>query len=281
MEMHGSLETIYRTPPPERLYKYTSFRRAEEILLNNSVYFAKPSEFNDPFDGRFSLNLETPKAKMDFIKFVEEGSVKYMTPLPSDWELKKQSLMTNQRCANQIAMEIIRVCEKQDNTGFCCLSGVRDSLLMWGHYARSHTGCCFVFDLSCHWTHEHDAVKDCFPFTFISKINYSHHLFDYPKQGNLHAHYLCKSSQWKYEQEWRAVMDDSRILDESDRNAPWSQRFRGAGYYKLDAGLLVGVILGYRMSPGNKNNIGRLARQRGIKIYQAAPKLYEYGLDIN
>jgi hypothetical protein len=37
-------------PKPERIYKYVSLETAIKILETNSLKFAKPSTFNDPFD---------------------------------------------------------------------------------------------------------------------------------------------------------------------------------------------------------------------------------------
>lgn len=67
-ESHDPLEAV---PGNTTLWKYLNFRKFVAILETQSLYFPRPSEFDDPFEGRVPtalLNkLPTRKMKNDFV----------------------------------------------------------------------------------------------------------------------------------------------------------------------------------------------------------------------
>ena len=77
-------------------------------------------------------------------------------------------------------------------------------------------------------------------------------------------------------------MYDGEILDSKSNDivAYLAQKTKGSGLYKLDDNVLSGIILGHKMKMDEEKSIVRISRQRGIKIYETSPKLYEYSLDI-
>ena len=260
--------------PPETMYKYTSFERAFDILTNGKIYFAKPSEFNDPYDGRVTLDLDTLEKRKNFMEHLER---KYGTDIMSTKE--KQEFIDNQSKADNHVRAIMKGWRKIDTTGFCCLTDTRHSLPMWAHYADNHKGCCLMLDFSKHSNQK--SLEDDFPFHCINKIEYQLNLPKYNMDSTDSAwrYYIYKSCEWKYENEWRAVMFSKHTLRGRSRYSLHKES-NGAGCYLL-GDFLCGVILGYRMAKAAKKKIQVAARQRGISVQQASPKLYKYGIHLD
>jgi hypothetical protein len=76
---------------------------------------------------------------------------------------------------------------------------------------------------------------------------------------------LIKANDWQYEKEWRIV-----------------DHVNGRGIQNFPENALSGVILGWRISQENKENIFRWCSSRKYppKLYEAREKQKEFGLDI-
>ena len=251
--------------PPETMYKYTSSTRALDILMNNKIYFAKSSEFNDPFDGQVTLDIDTLEKRTIFIENLER---KYKISLPIK---EKQEFINNPSEADRLARAVVNKWQKANSTGVCCLTHTCQSLPMWAHYADNHTGCCLMFDFSKHSNLK--SPKDDFPFYWMKKIEYQTDLPKYNMGGM--CDYFHKSHEWEYENEWRAIMFDKNML--LSPNADFHKECNGAGLYPL-GDFLCGVILGNKMEDARKKSIKIVARQRGIYVQQASPEVYKYGM---
>ena len=254
--------------PLETMYKYTSFKRAFDILMENKIYFAKCSEFNDPYDWRVTLDIETPEKRKIFMENMER---KYKT----SYSIKeKQEFMYDSFKANEFAHAVVKKQQESDTTGFCCLADNYQSLPMWAHYAENHTGCCLMFDFSKHSNQK--SPKDDFPFHWMKKIEYPRDLPKYNMSGTWTG-YFYKSCEWKYENEWRAIMFDNMSHKLLSPNSCFHKKCNGAGLYPLDD-FLCGVILGDKMEDAFKEVIKTVAHKRGISVKQASPGLYKYGM---
>ena len=251
--------------PPETMYKYTSSTRALDILMNNKIYFAKSSEFNDPFDGQVTLDIDTPEKRMVFLGNLVRKHKKDMTIE------EKRKFVNDSSEADKLARTTVNNWQKANSTGYCCLTDTGQSLPMWAHYADNHTGCCLMFDFSKHSNLK--SPKDDFPFYWMKKIEYQKDLPKYNMGGM--CDYIHKSSEWEYENEWRAIMFDKNMSFRP--NADVYREYHGVGFYSL-GNFLCGVILGYRMTKTAQQKIIDAARQRDIYVQQASPEVYKYGM---
>ena len=258
---------------PERLYKYTPACSAVKILMANKIRFTLSAKFNDPFDGLLVPDLETLETRKlyieELVEFVKNSGLKPIS------DSAKKNIINDPEFANKYAREFIEHLVKNQTTGFCCFSQVKDSLPMWAHYADNHAGCCLIFDFSNYTVN----LYKFFPFIFMKKIKYCN---DLPKYSiiNKEPIYGYKSDEWAYEKEWRAVMYDCSI-DEDFKTHRVFRKCKGPRLYNLSKNILHGVILGCRMTDSDKEKVIKAARHRKIKIYQAAPKLYQYGMKID
>ena len=259
--------------PLKKMYKYTSFHRALDILMRNKIYFAKLSQFNDPFERLMTIDSNTPKGRRTFIENME----KYMIERSPDaviTEEQKQEFVDNPSAADAFNHAVIDMLKK-DSTGFCCLTDTYESLPMWAHYANNHTGCCLVFDFS---KYPNQATEeDTFPFHHMKKVEYRENLPTY-NMGRPWHDYFYKSNEWQYEHEWRAIMFNKEVSLKSP-NPFLRQKSHGTGLYSL-GDFLCGIILGNKMMDVHKKSIKIAARQRRISVQQASPKLYKYGIHL-
>ena len=284
---------------PDFLYKYTSVARALEVLMTDEVYFSHRRELNDPFDGKQTLNFSTRESRKELIKLSNkkikepESQGRDMNRLLSgkDREKYQRWLIENNDFANSKMQEFSDAMDA-DNIGVYCFAEKRDSIVMWAHYANNHQGCCLEFNFQGHLYQSVEKGRSCFPFLLLNRVIYSdryptHAFGEEGLPHNKNSSYRSKSEDWKYENEWRALVYDTRIRSPiSDKSIGDEipdesiKRMKGSGHYSLDKNLLHGIILGYKMKDNEKQSIINAALLRGIKIYEAQPKLYEYGMEI-
>jgi hypothetical protein len=132
--------------PPLHLYKYRSFHSKKDkqfvqaALLDQELYFAQPTEFNDLFD----CNLHI-KATADPV--ICESRLRQLNPGMSNADIA--ALVARELSPERVA-EIehqVRdgVSRANAQIGILSLSAKSDDLLMWSHYADGHRGLCLEF----------------------------------------------------------------------------------------------------------------------------------------
>ena len=181
----------YLTSRNFRLYKYQnpfvslkSLDRFRDQLKTNNLSLCAPSTFNDPFDGQFTVpdwaDSRTP-----------------------DW-------------MRETTDEIWRI---------GCLTEHNDSLLMWAHYGASYRGVCIEYDFSNFSAPEKDCIfapvmyrdsRPEVPESVITK-SYKGHAIPTEDQNQLSKGLFTKSTDWKYECEWRIV----KGCPQKDRNSKY------------------------------------------------------------
>ena len=288
---------------PSWLYKYTTVKRALQTLQSGEVYFAARRQLNDPFDCRFTPDLSTVEARKRFVQWQKQRLAEWenLGYNPRDIgivdaaerESIHKRLVEEPDEAERWLSEIWEALDSA-NIGVYCLTENRGSLPMWAHYASNHRGCCLEFNFREHVLRQVQQGKLCFPFTTMGMVRYAD---EYPvgvmEPGrnifDPEAPSWTKSTEWSYENEWRAIMFDSRVktpisaksISDLSHDEPIVRRMKGAEeLYKLDEDIIHGVILGFAMTETDKAIIIAAARECGARVYQAKPKTFEFGLDI-
>jgi len=244
-------------------YKYRAVNgRLERILTYSELYFASPSEFNDPFDCKIPVLYRG--SDDDFKNFY--------------WaKLKERYPSYSVEKLNQMADEILRTSKHRDKdflkkietetaqgafsrTGVLCLSEINNDILMWSHYADGHRGICLEFNAS--------TLQAVFASAFRIKYQKEYPILNrFTSSDNeelLDTALLTKSDHWDYEKEWRII------------------ERRGSGWYKFPEQLLSGVILGCLIRPDDKIRVMDWLRKRKfpVKLYEASIKEYEFGIEL-
>jgi len=258
------------------LYKYAPLQSEEHLervkrMLSGWVYFSSPVGFNDPFE--LSPVVSAPSTKT--ISTVLDGIGATNAGVSKTAQRK-----IIQRVQSQIRVAAPNAVSRDwvASLGVLCLTTDPKDLLMWAHYASSHTGVCLGFDSSLPPFSEAKQVsylsdRPCLPALDPEK-------FDVEVAETV---LLRKSPHWKYEQEWRAVKrpirDDERefyragIVDGTMHHEDVVNVLAtegGPGHYEFEPTALRRVILGSRINSAHRSVIREAVETHGqSKLLQA------------
>lgn len=214
---------------PDHLYKFRSlkdsgdFRKLEQILLDDTVYFANPSSLNDPFECRpaFDYNATKAQARADCNRLAnaQQTGVSRAERRATGKRMAKLPFRGAKNLAAQLAMEEAYY-TVANGMGMFCASARKDEVLMWSHYADSHLGIGLEFISDGRLLGEAQRVK------YATLRPVLPHFIRLPKNETIERALLTKSMQWEYEEEWRAF------------------RVEGPGLVSFPPAELTGIIYG-------------------------------------
>lgn len=247
---------------PNFLYKYCSTKSVGdkngapdydlENLEKSQIYFNDPSNFNDPFDCKYSVDREISERR--FICKMEKRG----------WDASQLSTDQLKQKIEKFKETVLSVensiFDKHIHIGVTCLCERWDSLLLWGHYANKHTGFCLEFDTTLE------------PFNLAERVLYKH-ARPIPKLVDLinNEEKFVKSTQdairvksknWSYEKEWRV------LYSKPDK------------VHQLNRECLKSVTLGLRMEDSvRKKIIEAAANYPKIPIYECYESKINFSLN--
>ena len=246
-----------------QLFKYLDVTGALAMLSKGTLQFTNSFYFNDPFDCHPSL-----------IDFSNDPGGTYGETF-KDW-IRAEKRNTYDRL--------------RENTWICSLSKIKDSLLMWSHYANNHKGVCVELNMA-------HVIKylDGRYGTVVNNVGIEVQYKDivqkpdyFKKFQNYHEYQIStKGKDWEYEQEWRLY-----IIDPSPRYMamPFKPK-KGKTYdwkitrvYPVLGGeCFEAIYLGAMMSDEDKQSVIHLAKElnKNIKIYQMDVNPDAFKLDVS
>jgi hypothetical protein len=228
-------------PVPDRLYKYRGFdARTIELLVEDKVYFADPSTFNDPLDTRPTLVADLPVPDLEqlletlTIRRVSAEmkaaarAIKYRGPKTMDHierhtRLEAEKLLRNiaylatdpeydepppgpqtALLERYIQSELLRQYDK----GILSLASRYECPLMWSHYGDQHRGVCLGYSVP------EAAAKNVYEVDYDGSRLISAGRVKAMLEGDDEAReevdagvLLRKAPDWRYEKEWRMLGD--------------------------------------------------------------------------
>ncbi|MGY5790229.1 DUF2971 domain-containing protein len=163
---------------PDRIYKYRSFsNRTIEMLVEDRLYYADPSTFNDPLDTRPTLKADVDVVALQEMlrTFVERRTtaeleaaaktIRYRGPITVEHILRlgrqKAEKMLQEVAYNAtnpdyemedpdvflLTSYVERELLRQYDKGIVSLSERWQSPLMWSHYGDQHRGLCIGYSV--------------------------------------------------------------------------------------------------------------------------------------
>jgi hypothetical protein len=254
---------------PTRLYRFRDTDKyTKPIFTDRTLFFARPTEFNDPFDCGFHIPCQGERSQ----QVIASQAIKQVRKLHPEFTIEQAF-----DAANQVAAMIVRRHRSEasgqfgkiltrdfnDRAGILCLSATATNVLLWSHYANGHTGICLEFRTD---------VKGSI-FTRAQPVTYSR---KYPRLDlhtlvvdelfrNATSWMLTKSRDWAYEQEWR-------VLDFK----------KGRGPRPFPAKCLTAVILGCRISDKDRKKVMGWVRRfpARVQVKQAKPADHHFRVEI-
>jgi hypothetical protein len=276
---------------PNRLYKYCRFDENScsiNNLLNDTIWLSHPEKFNDPYDCFLSfsnIKFLNMIIRSDNIKFLDsfemkgivfsDNEKKQIKKAPNPYKkmceiiirhgIQKNEKPINEKLLHFIAYDIDdeEIYENvnsifknihKNNTVISCFSELYNSILMWSHYARNHTGFCLEYDFRSLGIYNEININ-LFPVIYQKKlININKYLSKTLDRFNYKSFVLAgitKSIEWKYEKEWRLIFPLKK--EESGYSVPKPSK----------------IIAGSKINDKNKSILMNIANKKNIDIYQA------------
>lgn len=183
-------ESVFASPPPI-LFRYMGHTSAD-FLKDPALRFTSPAEFNDPFECFPKVEFSGASKAREF--------------------LKEHNRLSKDMTQREVSAAVARMLQTDVSQEFSvlCLSEVPDSILMWGHYARSHEGCVLGFDSDLI-----NAFRGSETPHRSGKVLYAQQkpVLPYPQHDVFEENLgvlFTKSLTWEYEKEWRVVLKRRR-----------------------------------------------------------------------
>lgn len=265
------------------------------MLENALLRYTPPGGFNDPFEGRPEITeLSTDeRATNVFTSIIPEETRIIYESLPEAVKAMvsfEQVLALSSQLFESKKSEILQELKNHtpsvrawfyqkfdEQIGALCLSEVPDSILMWSHYASSHTG--FVLEFDAHHPHFAEQRSEDDEFRHLRRVFYRDARPSAPlSEMEGVEFFLVKSAHWSYEREWRIL----RALVEADSVVP-SEPFP-INLFSFPREAVRGVILGARSTETTEGSVRRVLQAhesyRSTILYRAVPSESHFLLHI-
>jgi hypothetical protein len=209
------IRRITDIPIPPTLFKYRDWtnKNHQKLFSNQEIYLARPSDFNDPFDGNIPVRWDLMTYEECLEKNLEIINIQHHDKdqkLVREYAKKVTDDKTMWHPENIAKERPEQLAKWNSIIGILSLSSVPDNILMWSHYSNNHTGFVAGFDV--------ESLLMNNQFDYIERINYQP---EYPSISGLsdstdqfYKKFFYKSELWEYEEEWRVSKNhvDKRII---------------------------------------------------------------------
>lgn len=253
---------------PFHFYKYRSLqgtgpKSPRELLratiIGNAIWFAKPEDFNDPFDCAPEFSMAAPPAvfhKYMMRLFRDKGQPVNRKALLAQLAEIRRDPLRQQNSPAFVAKMRKQTWRSVNQAGVLSLSTNRDSVLMWSHYGASHAGVCLRFS----------GAPWAFPFRAAQPVIYTEErpvLNPVVDNGDaiMAKTVLMKADIWRYEAEWRVMSHPGNPMHPGG----------GHGLITFHPDALDGVIFGARTSDADIAEVRQwvVGRQKPVELLRA------------
>ena len=196
---------------PTTIFKYESLSlQSLKNLKAQSVFFASPLKFNDPYDCAITAGVAEPtagdveavrRAYLDRDDVPEAARTQLGSARPGEL---KDLLMRNM--SHTIGVQRDKFLR---TNGVCCFSEINNDLLMWAHYGGCYQGMCLEFKTQYE------------PFNALRKVSYADRMpkIDIRRVSTerdarqfFESLFCTKAHSWAYEREWRSFHAEANVL---------------------------------------------------------------------
>lgn len=238
-----------------------------QSIINNTIYFANPESFNDPFDSR--LFYKSFNSIDEFSKIIEDefknGSITHEELIEYKENINDKNITTPEFINSLLTIPMRQ--KKYASLRVSCFSEKWNNIQMWGHYADKYKGICLGFNA----IDDNKNNEKCYiPMNDINnslqlvngiyylplhKVNYTkepiesidlHSKNDFVKK---YKYFLTtKEENWRYEKEWRG------FIQEEDSNTKTLM---------YDSKCLTDIVFGLRCEENNIKMVVNILKMKG------------------
>ena len=277
---------------PEFLYRYRSFdteyafEEIERAVNNRQVYLSIAAKLNDPFDfcpkyigsepkevlaelrKKYGSNSVLSKARASEITGRKFTRTEFR-PIARKLKPSPQHALTEIKTYKGMISSL------QGKAKLACFSESGESIPMWAHYTRNHTGFCVRYRLDLTDPMDLDQPAplkvsynvdrptlntiELMKFTTRAKVGRDEQKI---QDTVFDAMFLHKSAEWMYENEWRVFIHDHE----------------GPRYKRIDRLAVDSITFGIRAASRNIENVMNKFATR-IKFRQAYASSSRFSLD--
>ena len=287
---------------PAHFYKYCTAKVAKINLSTQSLRFSSPLRFNDPFDCYFPPGFSNLRRSVAAIEkrhhailtgkeiLPEDSSAAFnMAPLMGLMDTVPPEVIDRSRKTHRA--NVLAVADQFNHESqidwegkmrqfrLLSLCAEGKNPLLWSHYADSHRGVAFEFDACCSEAVSFAAAQ---PVKYWKRVPRAFSRKDFIESAlglrllpdtaqTLLPLVLTKSTEWKYEKEWRLVRVVANEGQSLFADVPFSPRS------------LSRIFLGCRISIRNRHAIERLATRdyAHVEIHQARQSQTRFTLEFD
>jgi hypothetical protein len=236
------------------------------FYTEGSIYFQKPTEFNDPWDCK-APPITIPR-KINLLKDIWFNLAKQhgITLAETVWQKMEKELTRNQikQSFDKYFKEAFE--RPRSKIGLFSLSFIPDCELMWSHYASSHSGYMLHFQIDIAQYFVDSSLKNVglpVPVEYRDKREVWD-LANYFTDRTAHMYDLIrfKSKAWTYEYELRLFHENR------------------CGFIKTPNNWLKSIVIGIDAEDELKNNLKRIGNELDISVFLSLMNKKEYKIDI-
>ena len=257
------------------MYKYCD-QRIVEILKSLELKLPYISEVNDPLECLPYFYCPDVKEAMRK-QWLRTFNRQNVSP-PANWEQILNEHYKKGEIQKELAESSLK-CQKNLNQKSCLLSVSKTSrnTVMWAHYANKHKGAIIGIDFDKVFF----EIKRVICGLKLNQVEYSEQRpkinvltdFDIPPEAYLRT-ILTKSSEWKYEREFRAVfhVDTLEKLQKEGLASLKDFNCKKTWFLRLNSESIKEIIFGLYTEGSLKLAIRKLIEQadlQHVKLYQA------------
>lgn len=255
-------------PPP--LYKFLSLAGAQDpdwrarlsMLLEGRCFHPGATTFNDPFDSLPYAPMPADKSafengQADFVRGLAEAVRKEIPLAFAEGHIREKLARRSLTELHDGIQQGFR--KNAEAMGAFCLAECIDSILMWSHYASSHSGVALRFDFR---RQRHGGLMPLWKVEYQEARPHVANLLSMDfGQGGLPRLLSTKASIWRYEQEWRSMQPD-----------------KAGEVVRFNPEVITGLIFGANCRPADEGWIRERCRGLGLSFERMKPHLSTYEL---
>lgn len=189
------------------LYKYVDLEAGiNKILIDKTIKFTNPIEFNDPFDcdeDLIHLNI-TERFLCEFISRKQPNKNR-------EERRKLQKEISNHKKRFEAIFNVM-LKKQKEKFRVSCFSKTEREILMWSHYADKHGGMCIGFEKS-----GFERNPDFAPAEVRYLNEFKPYEYDMDNMEAFKGWLTTKSERWFYEKEVRLINNQRKDIISFDK----------------------------------------------------------------
>ena len=249
---------------PTTIYKYRDWsnNHHKKLLTTNELYTPSVNQINDPFDCLLEF---------DYNKMSQGFSARAVDIMSKEFGNQLEEMGYNFLSLLKLKnpdeiLKIINLKKKNDrrfienrkkHLGIISFSKRWNSILMWSHYSKSHSGFCVGFDTK--------KLINSKYFQNGSKVFYKK---KYPEIdpfddsiNKIREVFFHKAKDWSYEKEYRMTKLFGYYRDNPGE-------FEKQKLFSFDNNFITEVILGLKINPKDQQDIEKICSEKNIAVYK-------------